>query len=150
MKDRDLENMVDNIFSIYPILYKNLMKKTHACMNINMSNSHYQIIFVLNRLGELSVTEISKKVCISKPQMTVLIDKLIIDGLVERKPSDVDRRVINISLTEKGKEFVEQYKLEAKNNMKNKLRSLSEEDLKSLSSALDVVKNITGKIKEDI
>lgn len=149
MEDKSLENMVDNIFSIYPMIYKNLMKTTHECMNISMPHAHYQIIFILEKFKELSVTEISKRVCISKPQMTVLIDKLVEDGLVERTHSSNDRRVINISLTEKGKEFVKQYKLEAKSNMKNKLRSLSEDDLKSLYSALDVVKNITSKIKEN-
>lgn len=45
------------------------------------------------------MSEIGRKVCISKSNMTSLIDKLVEEGLVERSPYKNDRRVINISIT---------------------------------------------------
>lgn len=149
IEDNQLGHMVDNLYSIYPILHRNLVKTSCECMNIKLSGPQYLVLLVLYKKGTQSVTEIARKIDRSKPQMTVLIDKLIEHGLVIRNTCEKDRRIIFIQLTEKGNKFVESYNLQAKENLKSKLKNLSNDDLLNLSSALNVVKNITQKLKED-
>lgn len=80
-----------------------------------------------------------KKLEISKPQMTVIIDKLIKQDLVERIPDKKDRRVININLTTKGKKYLHKMYLSLRNNIKLKLLSLSKEDMIMLSDSLQLL-----------
>lgn len=147
--NNELDHIVDNLYSVYPILHRNLVKTSCECMNIKLSGPQYLVLLVLYKKGTQSVTEIAEKIYRSKPQMTVLIDKLIKHELVVRNTYEKDRRVIFIKLTEKGNRFVKTYNFQAKENLKNKLKNLSNDDLLNLSSALDVVKNITQKLRED-
>ena len=45
---------------------------------------------------------------ISKPNVTPLIDKLIVLGFVQREPDQSDRRVIKISITEAGRRYTDE------------------------------------------
>jgi len=56
--------------------------------------------------GPMKPSEISHVHCISKPNVTTLISKLIENGFALRSHDEKDRRVIYISITEKGKKIV--------------------------------------------
>ena len=92
------------------------------------------------------MSEIGRRLYISKPYMTALIDTLIKDGLVERQPDLADRRVINISITEQGKKHLKQLITLYKNDLNNLLSALNERDLEELCSSLESLRAILGKI----
>lgn len=52
-----------------------------------------------------TLSQIAKKMCLSPGSMTKIIDKLVVHDYVIRKPNHVDRRIINLSLTDKGNEL---------------------------------------------
>jgi DNA-binding MarR family transcriptional regulator len=49
------------------------------------------------------MSEIASKLDITMGTLTTAIDKLIKKGYVERSRSEIDRRIVNVSLTNKGK-----------------------------------------------
>ena len=51
------------------------------------------------------MSEIGCKLSIPKPHTTVLVDRLIQEGLAERSYDERDRRIINIRLTNEGRAF---------------------------------------------
>ena len=59
----------------------------------------------LGHLGRITLGELSKKQLTSGGNITVVVDNLEKEGLVERQPCKEDRRVIYVALTEKGKEL---------------------------------------------
>jgi len=65
-------------------------------------------IHYLEKIAELdnpTLTELSKQLRLSKPTVTVTIDKLVDKGFVIRVRSDMDRRSAHLHLTDKGVEF---------------------------------------------
>lgn len=60
-------------------------------------------------LGEngLTLKEIGNRTLIDSSSMTVLVDKLEKDNLVERQLDSQDRRAIRVFITDKGKEIAE-------------------------------------------
>ena len=81
-----------------------------------------------------------------KPHVTVIVDRLIDEGLVERQSDPNDRRIVNILLTKKGFEDFENIKQEISENLKIKLSKLSEEEQEILSEASQKVKEILVSI----
>ena len=79
----------------------------------------------------------AKELCISNPNMTPVIDKLVEDGLVTRDYNPTDRRVILIQATPKAIEVLKEGKEYIKEVIKEKLSPLSDEDISNLSSSLD-------------
>jgi DNA-binding MarR family transcriptional regulator len=88
------------------------------------------------------MSDIGKYLSMPKPHVTVIIDRLIEVGYVERQNHPKDRRIINISLTEKGLANFESIKKSVCKTLKSKLLLLNEAELDSLSVASQQVREI--------
>jgi DNA-binding MarR family transcriptional regulator len=141
-----LELAISNLFSLFPVVQKKLMNPEKFSGNCDLSHSHFQIILILNEFGILPVSEIGKKLMISRPNMTPLIDKLIKEGLVRRLPSETDRRVINIDLTDYGRKFLEEQQKIMASFLKERFSSLPDEDLIQLAASLENIKKVFLKL----
>ncbi len=64
----------------------------------------FDVMAALHRAdGELTMTELSRRLLVSNGNTTTVIDRLESDGLVQRTPSTADRRIINVALTAAGR-----------------------------------------------
>lgn len=146
MDNNKLSSIVDSLIIIYPILYKGAVKNSRYSINKNLCDSHYEILLSLDNDETHSISKIAKKLHITKPQMTVLLDKLLQDGLLCKTSSLLDRRVTNITLTEKGKDFIKSYRDEFKNNIKTIISRLQISDLEEMERALSNLKSSSLKL----
>ena len=113
-----------------------------------MPHSSYHILKVLMKCGALPMSEIGRMVYISKSNMTSLIDKLVENGLAERLPDKNDRRVINITITNKGKDLLMNWRKHSNTDIKRNLSTLSEEDLEKFDESIKNIKTILLKMDE--
>ena len=105
-----------------------------------------QVLSALAREGDMSVTEISKRFGIAKPNITPLIDHLTDAGWVERTKNNRDRRVVNVTILPEGREKGERA-LEAMRERVAKWKNgLTEEEFTELQQALKSVVRILGKL----
>lgn len=72
----------------------------------NITLPQFGVMEVLFHKGEMTIGELCKKQLVSGGNMTVVIDNLVRDGLVERIPKADDRRAIIIRLTATGKSLI--------------------------------------------
>lgn len=73
----------------------------------NLKPGHAGILFVLNREGELSQKELSKKMNLTPPTITSAIQKMEKLGYIRRKPDERDQRVLRLCITEEGRACIE-------------------------------------------
>lgn len=145
--EKDLDSIMYNFTTSLPLLFKSFKKYERNCdLKEENPKFRFDILFILKGHGEIPTSEIAKKLFMSKPQMTKEIDKLIEMGFVERIPDKKDRRIINISLTEKGTEFLDKFTENRRLIMKQRLSILSEEDLKILSESLSNIVKVISKL----
>lgn len=64
----------------------------------------FAVIECLGHLGELSIGELTKKQLVTGGNMTLVLDNLEKEGLIKRKRLQENRKIIKVSLTEKGKQ----------------------------------------------
>ncbi len=64
------------------------------------------VIRAIHRHGPLSIGALSREVSLSQATMTAIVDRLERKGIVQRVRSSVDRRKVNVSLTEQGEATV--------------------------------------------
>jgi len=140
--------MVDDLYLFFPLFRRKLFKHKKNLKQKKIPHSYYHILKVLKKSGELPMSEISRSVYISKSNMTSIIDKLVEDGLVERLPNKNDRRIIDISLTDKGNDLLRNWRKHSNNEIKMNLSLLSNEDLEKFYESVENIKNILLKIGE--
>ncbi len=149
MDEERLNQMVDDIYLFFPLFRKKLFKHKKTLKQNKMPHSYYHILKVLDKRGELPMSEIGRMVYISKSNMTSLIDKLVENQLAERLRDKNDRRVINIALTNKGHELLHDWRKHANNEIKMNLSTLSSEDLEKFSESVKTIKDILNKIGKE-
>ncbi|MCC8189656.1 MAG: MarR family winged helix-turn-helix transcriptional regulator [Planctomycetes bacterium] len=89
-----------------------------------------------------SLREVAEVLRIRPPSVTELVDKLERAGLIERRQSATDQRVVHIHLTDEGKREAEHAHSSGREGMDQLFIGLSEEEVSQLSSLLDrVLKN---------
>ncbi|AUJ23887.1 MULTISPECIES: MarR family winged helix-turn-helix transcriptional regulator [Virgibacillus] len=76
--------------------------------NYGMKTSEFTILETLYHKGKQTVREISESVLIKTGSITYVIDKLEEKGLLQRKHSQEDRRVVYIDITDKGKQLMDE------------------------------------------
>ena len=144
MEEKQFSTLVSNIISIKPLFYKALGKPVSS--NSDITPAAYYLLLYLKKCDSLSMSDLGKLLLISKPNVTVLVNKLITKGFVVRSSDKQDRRIIMIRLSSKGIQFVEKNTKKHLNQIKQRLMSLSDEELELLSISIQNVKDILSKI----
>ena len=103
-----------------------------------ITQQQYNVLRILRGAGEegLPSLEIGHRMVTRVPDVTRLVDRMIERRLVRRQRCDVDRRVVRVSLTEKGRKLANQ--LEGPTNAlhRTQLGHLSRRDLETLNRLL--------------
>ena len=140
MTTSKIDLIADHLISIHPLLYKSISKPLRLQTSITPGGMY--VLGSLNRHGTLSMSDIGKCLSMPKPHVTVIVDKLIEEGLVERQSDPKDRRVINILMTEKGLKEFSAIKVAISENLKLKLSKLDEAEQEVLLTATQQVREI--------
>jgi DNA-binding MarR family transcriptional regulator len=135
-----IDLIADNLISIHPLLYKSISKPLKHQSSITPGGMF--VLGSLKRHGTQSMSDIGKCLSMPKPHVTVIVDKLIDEGLVERQSDPNDRRIVNILITERGFSVFENIKKEISENLKLKLMKLNEEEQEILATASRQVREI--------
>ena len=144
MEKQKFSALVSNIITIKPMFYRALGKPVPS--NSDITPGAYFLMLYVKKHNSLSMSDLGKMLLISKPNVTVMVNKLIAKGFVIRSSDKRDRRIIMIQLTDSGIQFIEKNSKKYLTQIKKKLLSLSEEELEMFSISLQNVKDILSKI----
>lgn len=112
-------------------------------------SSHGFILYLLSIEKQLSKKEIAQKINRDKSTATVLIRRLIDEGLVEETSSPDDNRIKLISLTDKGKKLNDTTSGISKSLLEVCYRRFSDEEKSTLLSLLlKMNANVEKSLKE--
>lgn len=101
-----------------------------------VSYAQYGLLFGLAE-GELSSSELAFAADLSPATVTQMLEHLEADGLVQRKRSERDKRVVLVALTPRGDEVVSQRRAKFEGRWQTALSGFSEEELLTAAAVLD-------------
>lgn len=102
--------------------------------NYGLTFSQYNVLRVLAKStnGQNSVTNASKIMIVSSPNMTGIAKRLEKNGFIIRKNDPKDERITLLEITPKGKRAIENIKTAHEDNMDTYLKSFSKEEKQTL------------------
>lgn len=115
--------------------------------NYGLTFSQYNVMRVLynSKDGQNSVTNASKIMLVSSPNMTGIAKRLEKNGFIIRKNDSKDERITLLEITPKGRRVLENIRAAHDENMSNYIRSFSGEEKKRLLEDLKRVFNKSPK-----
>ena len=139
-----IERIVDNLFFISPMVSKVLRHSIRTRTTLNPVS--WWVLKLLFHSEMLSMSEIGCKLQMPKPHVTAQINKLIAESLVERLHDPNDRRIINIRLTEKGKENHNKVAQDVSEDMQQRIKQLDPQKRTELLESSQKVRDILNEI----
>lgn len=103
-----------------------------------LSRKQYGVLRSIRRIGDqgATVNDIRRQLTDLKADVTRLIDRLVRDGLVERRPDDADRRVVRVFLSADGEKLLNDIDEPLLGIHRTQFRSFSPEDVDALKRLL--------------
>lgn len=114
-----------------------LFRSRHAS-----SLSRFDVLAHLEHAGPdgMTTSALAQRLLASKGNITRLLDRMIADGLIERRPSEEDRRVNYVCLTQKGMEVFRRMAADHEAWSEEIFGILSDRELEQLIGLLDRVR----------
>ncbi len=142
-----IESISQNIFNVMPLLRKRLLHMDVIQNEHGIPLSHVQVLSMLNETGSMSVSEISHRLGIAKPNITPLVDRLIEDKLVDRIRDTQDRRVVNVVIMDAGREKLNAIRATIGEQVQEWAQNISSNDFKELADSLQSLTRILTQIQ---
>ncbi|MBA4394944.1 MAG: hypothetical protein C0407_15435 [Desulfobacca sp.] len=137
--------LVIDLLTTHSLFIKLVRDGWHRNNPSEFSILHFHVLGVLLGSGSLSVSEIGKRLNVSKPNMTPLIERLVQEGMVVRNPEPTDRRVIKIAITKEGRVLMESGRKRLQGEMETVFGIFTDEEMKQLSESLGTLKTLLLK-----
>ncbi|MGL5348219.1 MAG: MarR family winged helix-turn-helix transcriptional regulator [Peptostreptococcaceae bacterium] len=149
MNDDNIDLIIEKFIKAMPLFQKKLLRPQCCDNKQNLTHSHLQIMVILKERGKSPISDVAKRLLISTPNMTKLLNKLIDEELVERFPDKKDRRIINIDLTQKGNDLLSDRFQNLKSTFRNKLSTVSNDQLVKLDFSLTTLLEVLESIRTE-
>ena len=146
MEERELE-----IIMGFPRIFHVLMRKmTHGFQtsqeDMNLNQTQRRTLLVIYNKGIMTMTGLHKIIGLEKGSLTSVIDQLIRKGLVKRSRDEGDRRKVNISLSEAGKNKAKILRLEIAGHIRRNLERLPAKDRESFYETVESLIEISSRL----
>lgn len=134
-----MDNLIPIISKISHSLgeMEELAKDHFGLQELSLTQMHY--LEVMNSLQNPNITELASALQLTKPTVTVALDKLIEKEYLVKVQSDADRRTSHLHLTEKGRSINNVHEYAHRRFAELMTENLEEDELQQLLLLLEKV-----------
>ncbi|MED4603432.1 MarR family transcriptional regulator [Paenibacillus validus] len=139
------EAQIERFQRAFFTLFKKLGPELGLPDHITLTGPQTMMLYTISQMGPCPAGKLAGKMEVTPSAITVMIDRLVQNGFVERKHDELDRRIVLLQATDKGKEVLKEL---------NKLRTaaihtyLSHVEADELELFLTTFEKIVKKIEE--
>lgn len=139
-KGGEVVDIYDSMNDILVKLFRDLMTIEEKAIITgeykDITNNDLHVIDSIGTASPKNMSMIAKELSVTTGTLTIAINSLVKKGYVERSRSDEDRRVVLVSLSEKGRQAYEHHKKFHEEMIAATVKGLTGEEIKILERAL--------------
>jgi DNA-binding MarR family transcriptional regulator len=111
--------------------------REHLRVNHDTTLPRFDVMAALwRRRDGVTMSELSRLLLVSNGNATTVVDRLEADGLVARRPSDTDRRIVHVALTPEGMKTFETLAAGHEAEVARLFAGLSDADIDTITEIL--------------
>ena len=112
---------------------------------VGISPEQVALLVAIKYAPGIGIRELASRERVSPPAMTKHVDRLERDGLVDRTPSDEDRRRVGLTLTTEGHRVLRRVRSRRTAWLASRLRELDERELAAIDAAIGPLGRLVGE-----
>lgn len=150
MEQKDIVKLNELLVNVYDDIEEIETKSLRSGAFKDLSITEIHTIEAIGLSGEKSMSEIAADLDITTGTLTTAIDKLIKKGYVIRNRSDVDRRIVYIALTKRGKLAYKIHESFHYKMVRSVITDLTEDEVQALIKGLNSLNVYLKKVSSQI
>ncbi len=120
------------------------VRRVRRTNRMEHSTAEWRTLSIIGQHAPLRVTDLARIDHVSQPTVTVMVNRLVGLGLVERSREPHDRRARQLSLTDQGHTALSALRENATGELAPMIGALSEEERGALDAAADILLRLTA------
>lgn len=141
-----LKDSINHFFYSLTVNELQLMNEKFKTLNITYNSLLY--LDIISYTPKCTVTYLAQALCISKSAVTLKINEMVKLGLIEKRQSEIDKRVFYLELSKDVEEIYLQYDKALLSAIEHVNQKYSEEEKDIFSRILnDIAKSYVGGIQ---
>lgn len=137
--DKELKKIYETMSDLFKIIHKLQDENLRNSEFSDISRAEIHAIIAIGRGRPKTMTHVANILEIKVSTLTSTVNKLVKKGYVERFRDDKDRRIVKISLTEKGFKAAHEYEVFMEGMIRGAASQVSSDKLRYFISAIDNV-----------
>jgi DNA-binding MarR family transcriptional regulator len=127
-----------------PVLLRVGRELRREARAVGVSPEQVALLVTIKYSPGIGIRELAARERVSPPAMTKHVDRLERDGLVDRTPSDDDRRRVGLTLTPEGHRVLRRVRSRRTAWLASRLRELDERELAAIEAAVEPLGKLVG------
>ena len=123
------QDKVANLEKSFRTVFRKFKYDINILLGDDLSTNEFIVLKFLAQHGPKRVTDISNELAVSASHITVVTDSLVKKEYISRHRPEGDRRVVQITLTEKGRVTLEELEAKKSSYMKSRFHPFTDEEL---------------------
>lgn len=147
------DSTLASLFMDFQWTYREMQKAYDGVLDVyGLSESKFIILMFLERAEEhlLMPSELAEKLGASRATITKLVNNMERDQLIKKIPSALDKRAVQVQMTEKGAEVLAEFLPRNFEATKILLEQLTEEEINQFTYLLNKIKQGTANLIKEM
>lgn len=106
MDQKLVSRYIDKMDELLPHMMRRMHQELAGSLKDGITANQFFVMKMLADRGQMTVSEVAEAFTVSLSAVTSLVDRLFRAGMIERRRSEDDRRVVWLELTEEGRNMV--------------------------------------------
>ncbi|MBD3285372.1 MarR family transcriptional regulator [candidate division WOR-3 bacterium] len=144
---RDLDRkLLERLDEMAPALVRSLrILDPRGPAGLDITLNQFLVLSLLVRKEHFGMGELAYQLGTSSGNMTAMIDRLLKAGLVERRRSEKDRRVVEVRLSPEGREIAERVRRSTQVGMLRIMKKIPDEKKVAFFDTLSAIVEVQSK-----
>lgn len=140
----------DDVIAGYEALMHRLAD-SHApeFLDIAITMPQAKLLYLLGASGDLHMADLVTRLGVSLSTISGLVDRIVDQGLANRRDDPVDRRQVVVGLTAAGATFIDRFRELNARQMRNLLQLLDDDDLARVRDALAILTRAADRLARE-
>ncbi|MFS1512777.1 MarR family transcriptional regulator [Chengkuizengella sp. SCS-71B] len=151
MDRKKLNSLIERYEEVYVVASRKINLMMEDQLEIELTKDQFTTLRFLKFFGPCPSSELAELCDVNRSAITAMVDRLVSKGFAIRIPSDKDRRVILIKITEQGKIVLEKGQEKVHQFIRSFLHHFEEKEIEEFITMYEkIARVLTDQIEREV
>lgn len=148
MVERNIDDWIDRYLSVSFLVMKRGAALVKGSLCEEMTHDQYYLLRYIRRRGTCTSTELAAMFGVNKSAVTAMTNRLVDKGWLRRDRDESDRRVVALSLTPQGEEWVAEMDRSVYRLVEDVIARFPEEEIETFIRTYERLAHVLQEVEE--